>query len=297
MNEERFLRSRKEREAVREEKRADDDDDGLSEAKVSYTTRMNDTNQKVLAAVEKREFEGAKEAWRDMQVVVRSAVEQQLLSSREQELANALLADLLSSIQTSEGQQTTKKFKFSSKDKVRSGPAVVATAPADVKPSPAPEPKATPQAGDQVISGKSNCKVFVPTAKAVFIENCTNCTIYALPTEGSLFISKSVGTTIFCAPHQLRMFECSNINVYTWCRSIPVIEGCTGMVFGGYSAWTGLEDPEAKVREAGQNDLEWSKNSHKAVDDFHWLKQSASPHWKAIPEAEWALDTTPFTPQ
>lgn len=292
MNEERFLRSRCEREKQRQEKKGDgDDEDDLSLSRLRFHAQMDASQRRVLECIVSKDFEQAKESWREMQVAVRAAVE--VLPSREQEQANSLLADLLSSIQTAEGQKVTKKFKFSAKEKVREGPAVAPAAEvATGKPN--PEPRASPQAGDQVIAGRVDTKVFVPTAKAVFIESCSGATIYALPTAGSLFVSRCVKCTIYCAPHQLRMFECKDVRVFTWCRSIPVIEGCSGMVFGGYSAWTGLEDAEAKVREAGQNDLEWSRKSHTLVDDFHWLRQTASPNWSALPESEWAADPTPF---
>eukprot|EP00758_Cryptobia_borreli_P008974 Tbor_TRINITY_DN5432_c0_g1::TRINITY_DN5432_c0_g1_i1::g.24273::m.24273 len=36
------------------------------------------------------------------------------------------------------------------------------------------------------------------------------------------------------------MKHCSSVEVYTWCCSRPIIEGCTNMKFGGYDAWVGL---------------------------------------------------------
>lgn len=204
-----------------------------------------------------------------------------------------------------------RKFKFSKKVKEAHPPAAGGQAAGDADPSHA----ATAAAGSHgaTYGPAEDTAVFVPPSRAAFIQDCRGCTVLAVPIAGSVFVSNCRDCSIYVCCHQLRMKDCHNMAVYVWCASTPIIENCDGMRFGPYTRWTGLLRSSVAVPPSGElvsfptheewvrtvgdiADLDRTRLSYEAVDDFQWLRKTASPNWRAMTEEEAAEETTPFPP-
>lgn len=71
------------------------------------------------------------------------------------------------------------------------------------------------------------------------------------------------------------MHGSKNLKSIIHISSHPIIEDCQMMMFGIYRNLQGLS-----------NDLSQSDNLYSQVDDFNWLKQTASPNWSLLSDAE-----------
>eukprot|EP00744_Colponema_vietnamica_P006661 GILI01009662.1.p1 GENE.GILI01009662.1~~GILI01009662.1.p1 ORF type:complete len:329 (-),score=26.98 GILI01009662.1:63-1007(-) len=297
--EERFLKSRQQREEARTVKTKGDDNGSGPSAREEFMAEVRQLESDITTLLSKNGgigIEGAADKCRTLQQLITSANEMLALPTHEQRSLNTLLSTLLSKIsEARSNQKPAKKFGFSSKSKL------VATQQADhekeeIEPANNSVAAKEETASGEVFTDLNGQVIFVRTAKAVFIRRCSNCTVYALPTDGSLFISDCDGCTVYCASHQLRVKSSVRLSLYTWCTSRPVIESCSEMLFGGYDAWQGLLESEVSHAEGllthaewatkvGHfKDLDWAQKSYTQVDDFHWLKQSQSPNWALIPK-------------
>lgn len=59
---------------------------------------------------------------------------------------------------------------------------------------------------------------------AVTIEKCTDCTIVVGPVEGSIFIRECARCIVAVVCQQFRSRECSNIDVFLYSSTRPIIE-------------------------------------------------------------------------
>ncbi|KAK0625259.1 tubulin binding cofactor C-domain-containing protein [Bombardia bombarda] len=92
--------------------------------------------------------------------------------------------------------------------------------------------------------------------------------------SGSVHITGVRDSVLVVVARQVRIHECEGVDVYLWCGSHPIVEGCRGMRFapvaGGYTT-------DQETEENNQ----WDQ-----VDDFKWLKADHSPNWSVLPEGE-----------
>lgn len=148
--------------------------------------------------------------------------------------------------------------------------------------------------------------------RAALIRRCAGSTLYLPPVNGSVFLSECRDMTIFVACHQMRIKDCHRCHIFVWCLSTPVIELSSEMVFGSYQSWQPTPDAAAAALPGFDPSFEASKwlvagpdrvpallahmktdaamdrteehfeKSSQHVDDFSWLKQQVSPHWRAL---------------
>jgi hypothetical protein len=63
------------------------------------------------------------------------------------------------------------------------------------------------------------------------VRDVTDSLIVAGQVSGAAHITGVKGSVLVVAAGQLRMHECSDVVVYLWCGSRPIIEDCTGVKF------------------------------------------------------------------
>ena len=98
------------------------------------------------------------------------------------------------------------------------------------------------------------------------------------------------------------MHHSSNVDVYLYCTSRPIIEDCSGIRFAelprayakmlgvgdkehGLDSDAGADDDGGQGEEAGRGE-----NMYSQVDDFKWLKSDPSPNWKVMADEDKVKD-------
>jgi hypothetical protein len=220
-------------------------------------------------------------------------------------------------------QQPRKKFSFSKKPAVATTtpPNVVpaegetAAATATTATAPAAPPNGRVITGlrgqtiklttsdfkdseDVTISDLEDCTIHLQSPLgALFIHGLTRCTVIGGPVAGALHLENLIDSKIYAASRQVRIHSAQNCDFYLKVRSGPIIEFSSGLRFAplsdiggaaaaaevlGYSEATkylklqGLDDDKD-----GVDSTEWSD-----VQDFGWLRASASPNWSVLPEEQ-----------
>ncbi|TGJ83865.1 hypothetical protein E0Z10_g4904 [Xylaria hypoxylon] len=84
---------------------------------------------------------------------------------------------------------------------------------------------------------------------------------------------------IVVAARQVRIHDCKNVHVYLHCTSHPIVEDCSQVAFAPLPTF--YQASESTTTETNQ----WDK-----VDDFKWLKDTASPNWSILAEESRVLD-------
>lgn len=169
-----------------------------------------------------------------------------------------------------------------------------------------------------------NTNLFVPSSTAFFLRECKECQVFVLPIRGSAFLTGLKSCRVFIACSQLRLKDCDDVEVYAWVTSTPIIENCDNMRFGPYSCWKGLllgsvplpaflsmkgsspterhfNSNEDCIKEFLKKEFASGESRWKHVEDFQWLKKTASPHWRALEPheyhyAEELFQQPPLTP-
>ncbi|KAI0905126.1 tubulin binding cofactor C-domain-containing protein [Ustulina deusta] len=77
---------------------------------------------------------------------------------------------------------------------------------------------------------------------------------------------------VVVAARQVRMHDCRNVHVYLHCTSHPIIEDCSRVAFAPLPSYYANESTTPETNQ-------WDK-----VDDFKWLKDTASPNWGVLAE-------------
>lgn len=109
------------------------------------------------------------------------------------------------------------------------------------------------------------------------LKNIENSVIIAGRVEGAAHITDVRNSIIVVSAHQVRIHNSENTDVYLWCGSRPIIEGCSGMRFA--------ELPQC-FRPASDSTNQQSppvENQWDKIDDFRWLKSTTSPNWSILP--------------
>ncbi len=69
----------------------------------------------------------------------------------------------------------------------------------------------------------------------MFIDDCINCTIIIGPCDGSIFIRTSKGCSVSLVTKQLRFRDCTDMKIYTYCPSDPVVENSSLVNFAPFN--------------------------------------------------------------
>ncbi len=240
---------------------------------------------------------------------------------RNASLAVAAIKDRLDA--ATKAQQPRKKFSFSKKPAVNSTPAEVdIVAPTQPKKNGTTLPSTTntvstaaaaaPPSGrvisnlrgqtiklattdfqeseDVTISDLEDCTIYLQSPLgALFIHGLTRCTLVGGPVAGALHLEKLTNCKIYAASRQVRIHSTQNCDFYLKVRSGPIIEFSNGLRFAPLCTKerdlaAALGYPEAAENfniqgGDGNTSREWAD-----VQDFGWLRASASPNWSILPE-------------
>ncbi|GMH39489.1 hypothetical protein BSKO_07387 [Bryopsis sp. KO-2023] len=144
---------------------------------------------------------------------------------------------------------------------------------------------------DYALRDVEDCTVFLIGAlSALHIRKLRNCTVVAGPVKGATFLEDVSNCQLHLVAHQVRIHSAVECSFYLRVGSNPIIEYSSKVGFAPLSSIENVGDEWTRCLEAssltGGSDL-WSK-----VNDFGWLKKSASPNWfildgdqrKAIPK-------------
>lgn len=112
---------------------------------------------------------------------------------------------------------------------------------------------------------------------ALRIQNVQECLIYAGPVAGATFVNDVRHSSLILISHQLRIHSSSDVTFLLQMQSNPIIENCKSMRFGAVLS----DDPDtaelAKLSSMGEGNDKWMQ-----VQDFGWLKSTASPNWCSL---------------
>ncbi|KAI8916867.1 tubulin binding cofactor C-domain-containing protein [Entophlyctis helioformis] len=118
---------------------------------------------------------------------------------------------------------------------------------------------------------------------AVHIQNVSNSVILFGPIRGSILVQQCTKSLIAVACRQCRVHESRDLVLHLFVPSHPIIEDCDGVRFAPYDPASGPRDWTARLQMAG---LDPTRNQFDQVEDFNWLKQQASPHWRVMRPGE-----------
>ncbi|KAI1363656.1 tubulin binding cofactor C-domain-containing protein [Xylaria arbuscula] len=129
------------------------------------------------------------------------------------------------------------------------------------------------------LTNLSRCIVdmVVPTSTGtpfagLVLKNIKHSLIIAGHVAGPAHITGIEDSIIVVAARQVRMHDCKNVQVYLHCASHPIIEDCSQVTFAPLPSFYGNESTTPETNQ-------WDQ-----VDDFKWLKDTASPNWGILPE-------------
>lgn len=200
-------------------------------------------------------------------------------------------------------QQQPRKFAFSAAARSKMSPTPAATP--TPKPTPTPEDRSDEwecegfrdRTGETLVRARNNrpetdgqrrrdfavarlrgCCVYVFEAcAAVHIADLRECRVLLAPTaRGSVYVDRCERCVFAVATQQLRIHTSSDCRFHVRCKSGPIIEDCTGLVFAPYRVvYPGLDEDLAAAGFRDEDDGElWH-----AVQDFNWIKSEPSPHF------------------
>ncbi|KAI0425574.1 tubulin-specific chaperone C [Xylaria sp. FL1042] len=104
------------------------------------------------------------------------------------------------------------------------------------------------------------------------LKNIKHSLVIAGHVAGPAHITGIEDSIIVVAARQVRMHDCKNVHVYLHCASHPIIEDCSGVAFAPLPSYYTNETTTPETNQ-------WDK-----VDDFKWLKDTASPNWSILAE-------------
>ncbi|KAI1421437.1 tubulin binding cofactor C-domain-containing protein [Xylaria sp. FL1777] len=104
------------------------------------------------------------------------------------------------------------------------------------------------------------------------LKNIKHSLVIAGHVAGPAHITGIEDSIIVVAARQVRMHDCKNVRVYLHCASHPIIEDCSKVAFAPLPSFYANESTTPETNQ-------WDK-----VDDFKWLKDTASPNWSILDE-------------
>ena len=136
------------------------------------------------------------------------------------------------------------------------------------------------------------CEVFLPGAAATLrVRGLRNCRIFAGPVRGPFFADRLQDCTVHVAARQVRIHDSAGTTFAVRVASQPIIEGTTGARFAPYGwDYPGLTG-DLEGAGLGTCGGQWAE-----VNDFGWLRQTASPNWVALRGAAGPPAAPPLPP-
>lgn len=115
-----------------------------------------------------------------------------------------------------------------------------------------------------LIEGLTNCQVFLcDRLAALYIENCTDCTVSTGPINGALFVRGCKSIRIRTASQQLRISNSRDVKAYVFSETPTTLEDTKGLSIGPYNfSYPG------SAEHFGQSDLNVKLNRCFQVLDF-----------------------------
>jgi len=121
------------------------------------------------------------------------------------------------------------------------------------------------------------------------LKNLTNCVVIAGRVDGAAHITDLKNCIVVVSARQVRIHNSENTDVYLWCGSRPIIEGCSGMRFSELpDCYTKIlqSPPSSEISTSTPPQSQWNQ-----IDDFKWLKSEPSPNWSILPPPDRLLDS------
>ncbi len=107
-----------------------------------------------------------------------------------------------------------------------------------------------------------------PGLTSLHARGLTRCVVLAPVMAGSAMLSDLHGCVVALGAQQFRLHDSSNSALLLHTQSLPVVERCRGVRFGGYPF-----PAEGESR-------------HEQVQDFDWVRPGPSPHWALLSPSE-----------
>ncbi|KAK7196157.1 Tubulin binding cofactor C [Novymonas esmeraldas] len=305
--EEKFLKQRLEREEQRHQRSKETA--AITAQRQQYEAEAEQLEAEVTDLLQRGNLAESQQRIDTLRTLVQDTANSISLTAHEMAKANGVLARLQQLVDDKNSDAAPKKFKFSSRLKTKATPSDAT--PTSTSASPSSEPHTVALAGrmtgfGSVYGPSSGGDLFIREGKSAFVNGCVDCTIYCLPIAGSVFLSDCTGCRVYVSCHQLRLKSCARLDLYVWCASTPIIESCDAVRFGPYRCWAGLLGSSAADGRTYVTHAEWvskvgeiadalgTEHNYTNVDDFQWVKKTASPHWRVLVEDEEQVSTTVF---
>jgi len=144
---------------------------------------------------------------------------------------------------------------------------------------------------DVTLSDLEDCTIHLQSPLgALFVHGLARCTLIAGPVAGALHLENLNACKIYAASRQVRIHSAESCDFYLKVRSGPIIEFSSGLRFAPLGPAEALiASPEAAdhLKEQGLDDIDGQLSTEWAdVQDFGWLRASASPNWSILPEEQ-----------
>jgi len=152
--------------------------------------------------------------------------------------------------------------------------------------------------GDVRLMDLSRCTVLIRgRLSALRVDRLTDCTVLALPVAGSVLLHDCKGCDVHMAARQFRLHRSEACRFFVLALSRPIVEHCSGLGFAPYVLAPGgdlvaqrelllaaglLESADGSSERDAATADNWRR-----VDDFGWIKSTASPNWRELDSAEW----------
>ncbi|KPA81297.1 hypothetical protein ABB37_03702 [Leptomonas pyrrhocoris] len=323
--EEKFLKGRQEREEQRQQRSQDGVE--ITAQRQQYEAEADQLETAVTQLLKENNVTESQKRIDALRTLVQDTSNTVSLTAHDMAKANAILARLQQLVDAAKSAETgPKKFKFSSrlKAKTSSSPstcspttsaesrnAAATTARAEITNVTAShaDGRGSSTAGFGNSYGPSaGTDLFIASSKGVFINRCTDCSIFCLPIAGSVFLSGCANCRVYVACHQLRLKDCRDTDIFVWCASTPIVETCSNTRFGPYCCWEGLLRSTASDGATYATHAEWvrcvgeiadtahTEQNYTNVDDFQWVRKTASPHWRVMTDKEESRSNVVFGP-
>lgn len=319
--EDKFLKGRQEREEQRCQRSKEGFD--ITELRQQYEAEAEQLEVEVKHLLAEQKVAESQERIDALRTLVQDTSNTIALTAHDMAKSNAILARLQQLVDDAKKTNAgARKFKFSSRLKAKPlGGATVSSPTSSAEKADASTVSTKLSAATTTCTRGSSTtgagnsygpsegtNLFIASSKGVFVSGCTDCSIFCLPVAGSVFLSNCARCRVYVACHQLRLKDCHDTDIFVWCSSTPIIESCTGMRFGAYTCWDGLVQSRSQDGATYATHAEWvcqvgeivdtahTEHNYATVDDFQWVRKTASPHWRVMTEAEAMHNGTVFGP-
>ncbi|KAK4124273.1 hypothetical protein N657DRAFT_644487 [Parathielavia appendiculata] len=113
-----------------------------------------------------------------------------------------------------------------------------------------------------------------PAFASLTLKDISGSVIVAGRVDGPVHVTNVRDSVVVVAARQVRIHDCDNVVFYLHCVSRPIIEACKRVWFA--------KAPACYLTDKQKGEI----NLFDQVDDFQWLKSTASPNWSVLPESD-----------